>query len=121
MYIMNKSDKLLKIADSFYKGISHEENPNGIVNCVSACTFYTNAIKNLKKEHEKSMKFLIDEIRKIRNENKISSKENKKQKEFILEIKKSFLKFEKGNKYNSIDWSCNNNFTHLNNKKWGFE
>jgi len=118
---MNKSNKLLQIADSFYKGINHEENPDCVVNCVSACAFYTDAIKNLKKEHEKSIKCLIDEIRKIRNENKIFSKENEKQKEFILEIKKSFLKFEKGNRRHTIDWSCNNNFTHLNNTNWGYE
>ena len=71
---MNKSDELLKIANSFYKGIFDEKNPDCVVDCVSACSFYTDAIKNLKKEHEKSMKFLIDEIRKIRNENKIFSK-----------------------------------------------
>ena len=118
---MNKSDKLLKIADSFYKGISHEDNPDGVVNCVSACSYYSDAIKNLKKEQEKSMKFLIDEIQKIRNENKIFSKENEKQKEFILEIKKSFLKFEKGHRRHTLDWSCNNNFTHLDNTNWGYE
>ena len=118
---MNKSYELLKIADSFYKGISHEENPNCVVNCVSACSYYSDAIKILKKEHEKSMKFLIDEIQKNRNENKIFNKENKKQKEFILEIKKSFLKFEKKNRSHTIDWSCNNNFTHLDNNNWGYE
>tara|TARA_B100001093_G_scaffold433831_1_gene430993 strand:- start:3082 stop:3438 length:357 start_codon:yes stop_codon:yes gene_type:complete len=118
---MNKSDKLLKIADSFYKGISHEDNPNCVVNCVSACSYYSDAIKKLKKEHEISMNFLIDEIRKIRNENKIYRKENERQKEFISEIKKAFLKIEKRNRLHSVDWSSNHNFTHLNSKNWGFE